>query len=987
MQQRLTRFVLIGLMGIRALLTQAQESFPVNGPHDIRPHKYAIIHANIYVDAEHLLQDAQLLIKDGIIEAVGKQHTIPTDYALIDIHNRYIYPSFIDLYSHYGLTDVPRYPNTHQGLRSSKPGAYHWNESLQPELNAGFGFEPNEKESEKLMASGFGAVVTSYHEGICSGASALVLTAPGKAHEMLLQAPVSNTFSFNPKPSGTEYPNSLMGMIALIRQAYLDAAWYPKQQAEKNISLEAFIALQKWPSLFETENVLSALRAQKIAQEFGLTYYIKGNGDEYQRASELKNAGARMIIPLNFPKPFDITTIYQAHAYPYRELKHWEMAPANAAILAEQNIPFVLSGYGCDAESFWKNIRLAIKHGLPEKEALRALTIYPATWIHQDKTVGSLHVGKMANFLVFDKPMFTDDAQLCEHWIHGKKHNIQTIPYNDVRGIYTFQKGFTSQAKLIIQGHASARKAWIVQGKDSLKASYTMLGEDIQIRFDSTYQKQKISCWMQLRSSQQGDTLSGYFRGKSLSLQAVSAVRINLSESKDSTSKKDSIAFPSHTALVYPFCEYGRAKMPEAEDVLFTHATIWTNESEGVLNDADIHIRDGKIIAVGKNLPASGAQVIDAQGKHISAGIIDEHSHIALYRGVNECSQAITAEVRIGDVINSEDINIYRQLSGGVVASQLLHGSCNPIGGQSGLIKLRWGAAPEAMKIQGADGFIKFALGENVKRSNSGDTWRYPQTRMGVEQLIYDGFKRAQDYEIQLKSHPETTRRDLELETLVEILHRKRFISCHSYVQSEINMLMHVADSFGFKVNTFTHILEGYKVADKMKAHGVHASTFADWWGYKFEVNEAIPYNAAIMHKAGIYVAINSDDAEMGRRLNQEAAKTIRYGGVSEEDALKMVTLNPAIMLHLDSHMGSLKAGKDADFVVWTNHPLSIQAEAEMTFVDGKKMYDKHETEQLKATFDAERARLIQKMIEAKMRGEKTRTYAPEPEFDYHCED
>ncbi|MFY8189716.1 MAG: amidohydrolase, partial [Bacteroidia bacterium] len=282
--------------------------------------------------------------------------------------------------------------------------------------------------------------------------------------------------------------------------------------------------------------------------------------------------------------------------------------------------------------------------------------------------------------------------------------------------------------------------------------------------------------------------------------------------------------------LIYPFCEYGQEQLPTAANILFKGATVWTNETDSILTETDVAVSNGKIVGIGKNLSLANARIIDAKGKFLTNGIIDEHSHIAIYRGVNECTQNNTAEVSIGDVVNSEDINIYRQLSGGVIACQQLHGSCNPIGGQSSLIKLRWGKAPEDMKIAGAPGFIKFALGENVKQSNWGtETGRFPQTRMGVEQVYYDAFIRAREYEAAKKMNPALTRKDLEMETMLEILNKKRFISCHSYVQSEINMLMHVADSMGFIVNTFTHILEGYKVADKMKKHGASASTFADW--------------------------------------------------------------------------------------------------------------------------------------------------------------
>ena len=375
----------------------------------------------------------------------------------------------------------------------------------------------------------------------------------------------------------------------------------------------------------------------------------------------------------------------------------------------------------------------------------------------------------------------------------------------------------------------------------------------------------------------------------------------------------------------------------------------------------------------------------------MTAGIVDEHSHIAISGDVNEGTQSVTSEVRIGDVVWPDDINIYRQLAGGVTTSHLLHGSANAIGGQSQLIKLRWGKSAEQMKFEGWDGFIKFALGENVKQSNWGDrqTVRYPQTRMGVEQVLYDAFSRAKTYDLQWKNFKGVgtcPRRDLELDALAEILNKKRFITCHSYVQSEINMLMHVGDSMGFKVNTFTHILEGYKVADKMKAHGANASTFADWWAYKFEVYDAIPYNSALMSRVGVNVGVNSDDAEMARRLNQEAAKAIKYGGLTAQEALKLCTLNPAKMLHIDNRVGSIKVGKDADLVLWSDAPLSIYAKPLYTLVDGIIYFDHSQQEQKQKQILADRALLIQQMNEAIKAGDRVNVGVSQPQLLNTCE-
>ena len=444
--------------------------------------------------------------------------------------------------------------------------------------------------------------------------------------------------------------------------------------------------------------------------------------------------------------------------------------------------------------------------------------------------------------------------------------------------------------------------------------------------------------------------------------------------------------------------------IPKFQSIAIKNVTVWTNEQEGILNNATIFIENGKIKRVEIDPKKSGELpkdmlIIDGKGKHLTSGIIDEHSHIAISRGVNEGGQAVSAEVSIGDVVNPDDINIYRQLSGGVTAAQLLHGSANPIGGQSALIKLKWGFSPDEMLIKDAPKFIKCALGENVKQANWGDfnTVRFPQSRMGVEQVFYDGFTRAkaykkewEDYQVNLGKKGASTifapRKDLELEVLNEILDSKRFISCHSYVQSEINMLMHVADSMGFKINTFTHILEGYKVADKMKKHGAGGSTFSDWWAYKFEVNDAIPYNAKLMMDQGLVVAINSDDAEMGRRLNQEAAKSVKYGGMSEEDAWKMVTLNPSKLLHLDDRMGSVKIGKDADLVLWTGNPLSIESKVELTMIDGLILYNRNNNLALEERNTKERARLINKMLESNEKGEATKPFIKKGRRLYHCD-
>jgi imidazolonepropionase-like amidohydrolase len=972
--------------------SSAQETNPVNGPFSIIPNYYVLVNASVFSNNENKMIDATIVVKNGIIENFGKGIPIPKDALLIDLKGKYVYPSFIDLYSNYGL-NITNNTKGNAQYNTNKKGAYAWNDAIKAELNAVDYFSFDEKKSKQYIESGFGTVLTGNHDGISRGTSALVLTLNSNENSLIVLPKAATGYSLNKGSSVQDYPNSLMGSIALLRQTFYDANWYKTQSIEKNLTLESLNQSLQLPAIFQVDDKLSVLRANKIAKEFNTNFIIKGAGDEYQRLNEIKESNTTLIVPINFPKPYEVEDVFDANYVSTADMKHWEMAPANAKLLTQANINFAITSYGCnDANEFIKNLKKAVLYGLNENAAINALTKIPAQLIKADANVGSIEKNKLANFFITNKPFFEKDAMILEHWIKGKKNTVNTIPETDLRGKYSLNLKSFENYILKIDGDESKPNIALL-GKDTLKSNLNLQPDMMTVVFkmaNKNNEALKFNFWIDKTEILNGVNNVKVFMGKAQFNDGTYAdfKAEKVEDIKKDTKKTDTIATINLGNIVYPFTDYGWSIKPIAETIIFKNATVWSNEKEGVLKETDVAISSGKIVAIGKNLSINNAKVIDATGKHLTNGIIDEHSHIAITRGVNECSQAITAEVRIGDVVYSEDVNIYRQLAGGVTSAQLLHGSCNPVGGQSAIIKLRWGSSPEKMKIENADGFIKFALGENVKQSNWGiETNRYPQTRMGVEQLYYDAFLRAKQYEKKLAASPKLTRKDLELDALVEILNAKRFISCHSYVQSEINMLMHVADSMKFKVNTFTHILEGYKVADKMKAHGVNASTFADWWAYKYEVIEAIPFNAAIMHKVGVNVAINSDDAEMGRRLNQEAAKIIKYGNVSEEDAWKMVTLNPAKMLHLDNKLGSIKVGKDADLVLWNFNPLSIYAKPEMTFVDGICYYSIAQDEALRITIKTERKRLINKMIAAKQAGEKTEHKVSFIDENYHCED
>jgi len=447
-------------------------------------------------------------------------------------------------------------------------------------------------------------------------------------------------------------------------------------------------------------------------------------------------------------------------------------------------------------------------------------------------------------------------------------------------------------------------------------------------------------------------------------------------KSKDDKSKEkkdDKSARPILSTVLYPPGVQGRSGLPEQPVyVVFQNTTLWTSGPDGILKDADLIVHNGMIQKIGIDLIVpEGATVIDASKWQLSPGLIDCHSHMATDSGINESTQAVTAEVRIGDFIDAGDITIYRQLAGGLTSANVLHGSANPIGGQNQVIKLRWGGIYDDLKFADAPAGIKFALGENVKQSNwEGPKTRYPQTRMGIEQLFRDRFNSAQAYDAAWKSwNKERTglppRRDLELDAIAEILRGERWIHCHSYRQDEILGLLRVLDEYDIKIGSLQHILEGYKVADAIAKHGGTASTFSDWWAFKMEVYDAIPYNGALLHSQGVNVSFNSDDAELGRHMNHEAAKAIKYGGVEPIEALKFVTLNPAKQLRIDSKVGSLEIGKHADIAVWSGSPLSTLARCEQTWIDGRKYFDrKWDAETRKRDFTLHQS-LVQKILDS----------------------
>lgn len=988
----------------------AQTTFPENGVADPRHGHYAFTNATIVKDTATTLRNATLLIKDGKIVAVGTGVKVPAGAVVVDCKDKYIYPSFIDIYADYGTpAPVQRTgggpgggnftPGQQPQLATAAKGPYGWNQAMKSDADAYRVFAVDNTKAKPLRDLGFGSVLTHVKDGIARGTGAVVTLASEKENLVMLKERASAHYSFSKGSSTQSYPSSMMGMIALLRQNFLDAQWYKTKPAKEgvNLTLEAFNDEQSLPQIFEANDKWNDLRADRIGDEFGVQYIIKGGGNEYQRMKEMKATNATFILSLNYPLAQDVEDPNDARFVSLNDLKHWEMAPTNTGAFEKSAIPFCLTTADLrDVKTFITNLRTAFNYGLTENGALQALTRTPATVLGIYDQVGSIDAGKWANFLITSGPVFGEKTIIYQNWVQGIKYNVKDETWNERRGNYKLVLNTSSGPVNYVLDFKSSNAASVI-GKDTVTSKFYYDGREVKINFAP----ERRGGDFRLSGMVSNDVWSGYGEDT-----AGNRFTWTATYDKAGTSKPDSIRARKPGVIgkvLYPFEPFGweEGQQPKQETILIKNATVWTNEKEGVLENTDVLIRNGKIAGVAKNLSDASARVIDGTGKHVSPGIIDEHSHIAA-ASINEGGQSVTSEVRIADNLNPDDINIYRQLSGGVTSSHILHGSANVIGGQTQLIKLRWGGNDDELKFRNWDGQIKFALGENVKRStsalgNSSNNNRYPDTRMGVEQVLIDAFTRAKDYEKEWKAYEENKkkkgvvavapRRDLELEALVEILNNKRFITCHSYVQSEILGSIEIAKKMGYHYNTFTHILEGYKVADKMKEHGANASTFSDWWAYKMEVEDAIPYNAAIMHKVGLNVAINSDDAEMARRLNQEAAKIVKYGGVTEEEALKMVTLNPAKMLHVDDRVGSLKVGKDADVVLWTDNPLSIYAKSLYTIVDGIIYFDREKDEQKQKWVDIERNRIIKKMNGEKRSGAPVRPAEPSYQVMQTCSD
>jgi imidazolonepropionase-like amidohydrolase len=871
---------------------------PAQRAGDLKPRVFAIKNARVITEPGKVLPEATVVIRDGLIDAVGADAKIPPEALVTDGKGLTVYAGFIDAMSNWGFDPALR--RSEAGAPASEDLASEAlaatkadnRKGMTPEFQVATALKADDDTADNWRKAGFTAHLIAPDGGILVGQSALVSLSNAPPREAVLRSPVAMHLAFK-GVGGNDYPRALMGILAHTRQTLLDAGYHQRTWAafEKNgregkrPPLDPSLADLgpvldgKMPLVMEADSKDAIHRALDFAGEFKVKPILYGGSDAWKAVDRLKETKTPLLVRLSFsegtpqrrrgrtareptpaPAPFEPPLSDEADKDVPKRVKEdrdrqRKEEIRNAATLAKAGVLFALSTQGSGGDKPWdkfrENLRKAIAEGLPADAALAALTVNPAHILGVEKQLGTVAKGKAAHLIVTDGD-FQDE-----------KTQVRYIFADGVRFEYDAKK---SEARKPDEKKPEEKK----EEPKAEKEQATELESD------------------------------------------------------------------------------RKPKLHTGGNVLIRNATVLT-VSNGTKEKTDVLVRNGKIAEIGPGIKTpEGVAVVDAEGLFVMPGIIDTHCHFAIEGGVNEFSLSVVPEVRVRDVINSDDVEIYRALAGGVTTARLLHGSANVIGGQDAVIKLKYGEPANKLLIAEAPRGVKFALGENVKRTDG----RFPNTRLGVEAVLVRAFTEAKEYRKTWDEYEKARssgtlmqepRRDLRLEALADALKGDLKVHCHCYRSDEILMLMRVADKFGFKVKSLQHVLEGYKIAPEIADHGASCSTFSDWWAYKIEAYDAIPFNSALLHEAGATVCLKSDSNELTRHLYQEAAKCIKYGGMSETEALKTITLNGAKQLGLEKRLGSIEVGKDADLVIFNGHPLNCYSRVEATLVDGEVYFQRSE--------------------------------------------
>ncbi|VTR94697.1 amidohydrolase : Amidohydrolase, imidazolonepropionase OS=Singulisphaera acidiphila (strain ATCC BAA-1392 / DSM 18658 / VKM B-2454 / MOB10) GN=Sinac_5563 PE=4 SV=1: Amidohydro_4: Amidohydro_4: Amidohydro_4 [Gemmata massiliana] len=890
---------------------------------DLRPTAYAIRDARVVTEAGTVLPKATVVVRDGLIAAVGPDVTVPPDALVTEGKGLTVYPGFIDAGSTRGFDATLRRslggPPAAEDMAAdplvaTKPDN---RKGVTPEFATQTALKLDEEAVAPWRRVGFTAHLVAPDGGYFSGTSTLVSLSGSVPRDAILRAPVALHARFG-RVVGGEYPVALMGVIAHGRQAMLDAGWLKRQWAAYEARgktgkrpaadpcLEAL-----WPALdgklpvaFEADSADEIHRVLDFAAEFKLKPMIVGGRSAWKVVDRLAKEKVSVVLRLDFATAPEREADLPVRVREDRERVRKEEV-ACASVLHKAGVPFAFTTQGLAVNRFRENVRKVIAAGLPADVALAALTSTAADILGVAPQVGRISKGRAAHLVVCDGDFDASATKYKFAFADGVRFDLESA---------TPPAGSGGSEPIVPKKGGRPRP---MTDPDTTPAPKNPTPAP------SPTPKGPAGG---------GGGPTADRNTPSFVADALRAIVLALGSDR-ATTEIEADRKPTFKT---------------SGDVLVRGATVITGAGK-TLPRADILVRGGKIRAIGTDLAAEkGVPVLDAEGMFVMAGIIDTHSHFAISGGVNEGSLSVVPEVRVRDVIDSEDVQIYRALGGGVTMARLLHGSANVIGGQDAVIKMKYGRPAREMLVADAPRGVKFALGENVKRTDG----RFPNSRLGVEAVLVRAFTEAQTYRKKWADYeaskggsdplPEP-RRDLRLEALADVLAGDLRVHSHCYRSDEILMLLRVAERFGVKIRSLQHVLEGYKVAPEIAAHGASVSLFSDWWAYKIEAFDAIPYGAKLLQDAGATVCLKSDDNELMRHLNQEAAKLVKYCGFTPEEAIHAITLNPAKQLGLDGRLGTIEVGKDADLAIFTGHPLNSYARCEMTLVEGEVYFQRSE--------------------------------------------